>query len=106
MPQYGKFRGLVVDTVDPERLGRVQVKVPTVSGDLALWATPCVPYRPAPPGPFDVPPIGSEVWVEFEAGDPEHPIWTGCSGPSPQADKSTKRSHYPFANHSAGRDLS
>lgn len=77
-PYYGKFRGLVVDNVDPTRLGRVQVKVAAVSGDLPLWAMPCVPYRPAPPGPFDVPPIGSQVWVEFEAGDPKQPIWTGC----------------------------
>jgi uncharacterized protein involved in type VI secretion and phage assembly len=25
-----------------------------------------------------VPPIGSGVWIEFEQGDPNHPIWTGC----------------------------
>ena len=25
-----------------------------------------------------VPPIGAGVWVEFEQGDPNHPIWVGC----------------------------
>ena len=25
-----------------------------------------------------VPPIGAGVWVEFEHGDPNHPIWVGC----------------------------
>jgi hypothetical protein len=25
-----------------------------------------------------VPPIGAGVWAEFEAGDPDRPIWSGC----------------------------
>jgi uncharacterized protein involved in type VI secretion and phage assembly len=25
-----------------------------------------------------VPPIGTGVWVEFEHGDPDHPVWVGC----------------------------
>jgi Type VI secretion system/phage-baseplate injector OB domain len=77
-PQYGKFRGIVVDNVDPEGIGRVMVKVPAVLGVHSLWALPCVPYSPAPPTPFEVPQPGSQVWVEFEGGNPELPIWTGC----------------------------
>jgi len=29
-------------------------------------------------GVYMVPPIGAGVWVEFEHGDPDKPIWTGC----------------------------
>ena len=29
-------------------------------------------------GVYMVPPIGAGVWVEFEQGDPDYPIWTGC----------------------------
>ena len=28
-------------------------------------------------GVFTVPPIGAGVWIEFEKGDPEYPIWVG-----------------------------
>ena len=34
--------------------------------------------RAAGVGFFLVPPVGANVWVEFEAGDPDYPIWTGC----------------------------
>jgi hypothetical protein len=26
-----------------------------------------------------VPDIGTEVWIEFESGDPNYPIWVGVS---------------------------
>ncbi len=41
------------------------------------WALPCVPAAGIQSGVFVVPPIGSQVWVEFEQGDPDYPIWTG-----------------------------
>jgi uncharacterized protein involved in type VI secretion and phage assembly len=45
------------------------------------WALPSVPLA-GPTGPpmgvFLVPPIGAGVWVEFEQGDANFPIWTGC----------------------------
>jgi hypothetical protein len=60
-------------------LGRVQVSVSAVLGDGRLsWAMPCAPYAGAGVGLFTVPPVGANVWVEFEAGDPDYPIWTGC----------------------------
>jgi uncharacterized protein involved in type VI secretion and phage assembly len=77
--QYiGKFRGSVANNVDPLRLGRLQVVVPTVLGDSRLsWATPCVPYAGPGVGFFALPPVDALVWVEFENGDPDHPIWVG-----------------------------
>jgi hypothetical protein len=29
-------------------------------------------------GVYMVPPVGAGVWVEFEQGDPNRPIWVGC----------------------------
>lgn len=75
---WGKHRGEVIDDRDPQKLGRVKVKVPAVLGDLNPWALPCTPYAGKGVGWFVIPPIGAKVWVEFEGGDPDFPIWTGC----------------------------
>ena len=76
---YGKYRGKVENNVDPLQQGRVQVTVPAVLGDGRLsWAMPCAPYAGSQVGFFAVPPVGANVWVEFEAGDPDYPIWSGC----------------------------
>jgi hypothetical protein len=75
---HGKYRGLVVENIDPEQIGRVLVQVPDVLGLIpSSWAMPCVPAAGIQAGCFMVPPIGSQVWVEFEQGDPDYPIWTG-----------------------------
>lgn len=74
----GKFRGTVVNNVDPMQIGRVQVIVPDVSNiALSSWAMPCVPLAGKQEGTFMVPQIGAGVWVEFERGDPDYPIWVG-----------------------------
>jgi uncharacterized protein involved in type VI secretion and phage assembly len=76
---YGKYRGLVVNNVDPMQMGRIQVIVPDVSNImLSSWAMPCAPVAGVQHGQFALPPIGSNVWVEFEQGDPDYPIWVGC----------------------------
>ncbi len=75
---YGKYRGSVVNNVDPMRMARVQVLVPDVTGvALSSWAMPCVPVAGPQMGFYTVPPIGAGVWVEFEQGNPDYPIWTG-----------------------------
>ncbi len=76
---YGKYRGTVVNNVDPELRGRIQVQVPDVSNVMvSSWAMPCFPVGGMQTGIFAIPPIGAGVWVEFEQGDPDYPIWTGC----------------------------
>jgi len=76
---YGKYRGTVENNVDPMFLGRIQVSVPAVLGQGSLsWAMPCVPYAGSGVGFFAIPPNGANVWVEFEGGDPDYPIWSGC----------------------------
>jgi hypothetical protein len=39
---------------------------------------PCSPYAGKGIGLFTIPPVGTNVWVEFEGGDPDYPIWSGC----------------------------
>jgi hypothetical protein len=75
---FGKYRGLVVSNVDPTGRGRLQVRVPGVMGEEILWAMPCVPYAGDGVGFFALPPVDAGVWVEFEAGEPSYPIWSGC----------------------------
>jgi hypothetical protein len=76
---FGKYRGTVANNIDPMQLGRVQVSVPAVLGSGSLsWAMPCSPFAGPSVGLFLVPPNGANVWVEFEGGDPDYPIWSGC----------------------------
>ncbi len=75
---YGKYRGRVVDNQDPLKRGSVQVQVSSVLGEVSVWALPCVPYAGPQVGLFSIPPIGAAVWVEFEGGRTDFPIWTGC----------------------------
>ena len=78
-PFFGKCRGKVENNLDPLLLGRIQVSVPAVLGESRLaWATPCVPYAGPGVGFFAIPPVGANVWVEFEGGNPDYPIWSGC----------------------------
>lgn len=78
-PHWGKYRGKVQDNTDNQGLGRIKVIVPSVTGDkIALQALPCTPYAGPQVGFFMIPPIGANVWIEFEEGDPNKPIWTGC----------------------------
>ena len=76
---YGKYRGKVETNVDPMQQGRLQVSVAAVLGDGKMaWAMPCVPFAGSQVGFFAIPPVGANVWVEFEGGDPDSPIWSGC----------------------------
>jgi hypothetical protein len=78
MANHGKYRGKVVNNIDPLMEGRIIALVPAISEMPLSWATPCVPYAGRGVGFFAVPPIGANVWIEFEGGDPGKPIWTGC----------------------------
>lgn len=76
---YGKYRAFVVDNADPENLGRVTAQVPSVLGtEVTGWALPCAPYGGLDgQGLFLIPDVGAQLWVEFEEGNPNKPIWTG-----------------------------
>lgn len=74
---YGKYRGIVVNNLDPEQLGRIQANVAAVSTAPLGWAVPCVPIAGNQNGIFVVPQNGANVWIEFEQGDLNLPVWTG-----------------------------
>jgi uncharacterized protein involved in type VI secretion and phage assembly len=75
---FGKYRGIVTDNDDTTGRGRLKVSVPSVLGDLEIWAMPCVPYAGDGVGFYSIPNKHTGVWIDFEAGDPSYPIWSGC----------------------------
>jgi uncharacterized protein involved in type VI secretion and phage assembly len=101
---YGKYRGFVKDNADPEHLGRLKLQVPSVLGSDVVtgWATACVPYGgDADQGFLFIPEIGAGVWVEFEEGDLEFPIWVGTFWSKPGGD-----SELPKPNDADGTEQS
>ena len=92
---YGKYRGFVTDNDDPEKRGRIRLLVPSVLGETPTgWALPSLPFGGlADQGLFVVPEVDAQVWVDFEAGNVDLPIWTGTfwqagGDPPAEADKS------------------
>ena len=76
---FGKYRGKVTDNLDPLMLGRIRAEVPDImGGNESGWALPCAPFGGDTTGFFAVPKTGAGVWIEFEHGDPDFPIWSGC----------------------------
>ena len=75
---FGKYRGEVTDTADPTSRGRIKVRVPAVMGAKEVWAMPCLPYAGDKLGFFAIPPAGTAIWCEFEGGELNQPICSGC----------------------------
>jgi uncharacterized protein involved in type VI secretion and phage assembly len=73
---FGKYRGTVVNPVDPMRQGRIQVTVPNIL-PMSTWALPCLPFAGIQQGMYVTPFVGAGVWIEFEGGNPDQPIWVG-----------------------------
>ncbi len=99
---YGKYRGFVVNNVDPKRLGRLTLRIPSVLGDEVTsgWAMPCLPYGGQKnQGLFCIPDVGAGVWVEFEEGDLEFPIWVGTFWSEPGGN-----SEIPSLNDADGKE--
>lgn len=85
---FGKYEGVVTDNADPLEIGRVRAKVPSVLGEdvPSGWALPCVPFGGGKDRGFHfLPEVGDTVWIEFAAGDPSRPIWTGTFWGAPDS---------------------
>lgn len=79
---FGKYRATVLNNVDPMFQGRIQVQLGDRYGLFpSTWAMPSFPFAGKGNGMVALPQLGSSVWVEFEAGDPDYPIWTGAFWP-------------------------
>jgi hypothetical protein len=77
---YGKYEGVVTDVADPKKIARLRARVPAVLGEDVEtgWALPCLPAGGGHEiGMVFLPPVGATVWIEFAAGDPSRPIWSG-----------------------------
>jgi hypothetical protein len=74
---FGKYRGIVLNHTDPLQLGRILAQVPDVSALPTTWAMPCLPYVSSH-GILALPPVGTSIWIEFEQGNVDYPIWSGC----------------------------
>lgn len=76
---YGKRRARVSENQDPEKRGRIKVENTEIYGATSsTWCMPSYPfYGGVGSGFFAVPPVGSMVWIEFEEGLPEYPIYVG-----------------------------
>ena len=93
---FGKYRGIVISNVDPQQLGRLRIWVPSLfptddnappdenSPCVTDWAWPCLPFGGSPEqGFFFVPEPQSKVWVEYEEGNLDSPIWVGVFWSAP-----------------------
>jgi uncharacterized protein involved in type VI secretion and phage assembly len=81
---YGKYRATVINNVDPMLQGRIMVQLADRYGPFpSTWAMPSFPLAGLACGVVVLPPVASQVWVEFEAGDPDFPVWTGAFWPDP-----------------------
>ncbi|MCJ1960489.1 phage baseplate assembly protein V [Novosphingobium mangrovi (ex Hu et al. 2023)] len=82
---FGKYRATVLNNIDPQSQGRIQVQLADRYGLFpSTWAMPAFPFAgDAQSGMVALPALGSMVWIEFEAGDLDYPIWTGAFYPDP-----------------------
>jgi uncharacterized protein involved in type VI secretion and phage assembly len=92
-PYYGKYRGKVVSNTDNSGIGMLEVTVVDVLGATPAWAMPSLPYAGRGVGWLMLPPVGADVWVDFERGDPSLPVWSGCfwDTQSPMAESTSGR---------------
>jgi uncharacterized protein involved in type VI secretion and phage assembly len=92
---YGKYRGIVTDVNDPDNLCRIRARVPSLlEVEKTGWAMPAAPFAGSGHGMVMLPEIDSGVWIEFEAGDLDKPIWSGgwwANGERPKPHDTTVR---------------
>lgn len=86
---YGIYPAQVIDNQDSENRGRIRAICPAVgilSKDklpAGWWALPCMPGLGMDPvtkqatGTFYPPDVGSTVWLQFQHGSPEFPVYMG-----------------------------
>ncbi len=105
MPSFiGKYRAIVMDNKDPEHRGRIKCKCPQVLGAEVLnWALPCLPYGGNKnTGFFSIPQEGSSVWIEFEQGDANRPVWVGVWWAVPEGENDVPSETYLKEKASGG----
>lgn len=69
---FGLYRATVVNNTDLQKRKRLQVQNTQLLGAILPWAEACLPYRSRA-----IPPVGTTVWLQFEAGNIDYPVWIG-----------------------------
>jgi Type VI secretion system/phage-baseplate injector OB domain len=74
---HGVYRGIVADNADPDGHRRVKVQIPQLTeANISNWCWP----KETSSLKTQVPNKGEGVWVMFEGGDPNFPVWVGTFG--------------------------
>jgi Type VI secretion system/phage-baseplate injector OB domain/Gp5 C-terminal repeat (3 copies) len=104
--KFTKHEGVVKDNKDPDKLGRIKVKVKELTEGIddkdLPWAIPLFAHVDGAlggdefkrSGTFFVPRIGTKVLVEYQDGDPHHPIYSGYTVDDKSKLKEVKK-NYP-----------
>lgn len=81
---FGVYRAIIANVNDPEKLGRIKVYCPAVYGEgvESGWVLPAIQFIGMGFGLYCIPPSSIQgrriyVWIQFEMGDPNYPIWFG-----------------------------
>ena len=69
--------GIVTNNNDPDKLGRVKIKLPALSEKESFWAPVLLPSAGRERGLSMLPVIDEQVIVAFENGDPSYPYVLG-----------------------------
>lgn len=97
---WGKYRAVVVDNKDPKKIARLKVRITGLFGTTFVtgWAMPCLPYGgELNQGMLFVPEKDAQVWIEFEEGNIDYPVWVGCFWSAPE-----NNSELPLLNEADG----
>lgn len=80
---FGVYPAIVTDIVDPNSLGRVEVKLPWLgtrgADEVRAWATLLSPYADDDQGFQVMPAVDTQVVVAFEAGELRRPYIVGSA---------------------------
>ena len=75
---YGNYRGYVHNNEDPLNMNRLQLVIPTLNPTAVdeTWAFPKNSWGGKDYGINLLPRKADVVWVEFQNGNPDYPLWT------------------------------
>jgi len=74
---FGKYLGEVTERDDPEKRGRLRIKVEDITDAKGIWAEPCVPFAGKNIGFFALPPVKTKAWIEFLGGRIDRMVYCG-----------------------------
>lgn len=107
---YGLYRAYVYDNKDPENLGRLKLCIPSAYGSdgddplVSDWIYPAFPVNGWQFGLQCIPPVKNKdgspvlVWVAFEMGDKEMPVWFGGPVSEDGLHEDVKKNHKDRVN--------